>query len=288
MAKVLVTGGRGFIGSHLSKFLEGKGHDVSIFSKRDGKGGGDIADYDSVLKATSGIDWVFHLAGVSSVSKTGEGSDEIFKSNIAGTHNVLLACHQNKVERVVFASSSYVYGKPQSIPVSEKSALAPRTLYGLSKLVGEEYCRYYSRIGLQTIIARLFNAFGEGQTGRVVPDFILRYKKSKSPVEILGNSADSRDFLSIDQACLALLLLAEKGKSGEAYNVGSGVETRILDLAKLIAQEMGSKNDALRKDLNYEYDEGSALRMFADIGKLKALGFTPKSLDESQLSAMIK
>ena len=186
--KVLITGGAGFIGSHLverlvgqraqvtvlDNFSRGLRSNLSFVSSRIRLIEGDIRDRSCVESAVRGQTLVFHLAAQSSVLHASADLDESFSSNVAGTFEVLRAAQSHNTRHLVFASSREVYGDPLRLPVSEDSRLIPKNAYGISKLACELYCRVFGDEGLSVSILRLANVYGTRDTDRVIPVFIQR------------------------------------------------------------------------------------------------------------------
>ncbi len=285
-SRVLVTGSSGFIGSHLVRELTSMGIRVKGFAPGHRLRGGDVTVYSEVEDALGDAEVVFHLAGISSAVASDVDTQLDFEVNVRGTYNVLNVALSKGVKRVVFASTSNVYGT-SVYPTKETAPLLPTRYYGQSKLAAETYCRFYSRMGLDVVIARLFNAFGKGQRNRVIPDLIQRVRSTRRVFEIDGNAADSRDFLSIQQVVDALIILARAGKNGEAYNVGSGRETTVLELARLILKASRKKDKSFNKRIKYTYNKEFANRSVADVSKLAKLGFRPQPINVTQISELI-
>ncbi|MFH0971178.1 MAG: NAD-dependent epimerase/dehydratase family protein [Candidatus Micrarchaeota archaeon] len=290
--RALVTGSGGFIGSALCLHLKKRHIFVRGFSKEkerfsDESIAGDLKDFEALERACKGIDVVFHLAGMAYPSNTGTFTQEEIDVNVKGTLNVLEAAKMNGVKTVVYASSAYVYGKPVKLPISENHPLLPDTFYGFFKLLGEESCKYYSRNGLRCVIARIFNAFGKGQQKRVIPDLIRKAEAAGDELAVGGNSADSRDFIGIDRVVEAFLLLAEKAENGEAYNVASGTETNMRDLAELICSAFKKKSKSFKKRVTHNFNNSNARRNVADISKIAGLGFGPRKLEVLQIMDLI-
>lgn len=287
--RVLITGCNGFLGSALRVGLEGQGHKVTGFSNsRPAEIVGDLRSYADVERAVAGADRVFHLGGISSALDSDKNPIADFEINALGTFNVLRAAQKARVQKVVFTSSAYVYGKPEKLPIKETAQLKPTSYYGQSKLVAEEYCRYFSRKGVDVSIARIFNAFGKGQENRVIPDLISRMSLPDGTFTLKGNSADSRDFLSVSQVVDALILLGNSGKSGEAYNVGSGKETQMKELAELIRDAFARTNSGFKKQIRHNFDARTSQRNQADVSKLKALGFRPTPISIRQVLGLME
>jgi len=249
MKQTVVTGGAGFIGSHVVDVLLREGYSVRIVGNLStGRREqvpesaelvvADVTDGARMKELISGTDFVFHLAGSISVPYSIEHPGETCHNNIVGTVNVLEAARVGGASRVVFISSAAVYGE-QPIPVSEDAPLAPLSPYGLEKLVGEEYCRLYSRIhGLSTASIRPFNVYGPRQTavsGALIPSLLTRAARGE-PLVITGSGKQLRDFVYVEDLARALVGVgvADTRFLGDAFNVGSGVGTPVLDIAKRI------------------------------------------------------
>ncbi|MFQ5895765.1 MAG: NAD-dependent epimerase/dehydratase family protein, partial [Nitrospinota bacterium] len=241
---VLVTGGGGFIGSHLAGRLVEEGYRVRVLDnwasgRRENLARwlgeielveGDICDAELVRRAVRGARWVFHLAALASVPLSLERPVEFAQVNIGGTVNLLKASADARVERFVFASSSSCYGASPELPKREELPAKPLSPYGLSKLVGEQYCQLFSEsFGLETVSLRYFNVFGPRQALRshyasVVPAFITALLEGQPPT-IDGDGEQTRDFTYVANAVEATVRAARAGGagvSGEVFNVGSG------------------------------------------------------------------
>ncbi|MEK6843659.1 MAG: NAD(P)-dependent oxidoreductase [Candidatus Micrarchaeota archaeon] len=289
---VLVTGSSGFIGGHLCENLRDRGIFVKGFSNSkekfsDEQINGDISDFETLNSACKNVDLIFHLAGTSSPQIANFSNDSL-NTNIQGTANVMEAAFQNKVKRVVFASSAYVYGAGIKAPIPETLSLFPNSKYGVLKLMGEDICNFYARKGLSVSIARLFNVFGDRQVNRVIPDLIAKASRKSNFFEISGNAADTRDFLHVSHACDGLFLIASKGKSNEAYNLASGVETDMVALSNLIISAFKKIDAEFNKVPKYNHSKPTAKRIVADIGKIKRLGFVCEKINANQIVRMIK
>ncbi len=293
MSRFLVTGGAGFIGSHLARRLSGQGHFVRVvdnFSSGKEKNldkikdkielvRADIRSKDSCDKATRGIDFVLHQAALRSVPKSMSSPAEYNEVNIGGTLNLLEASRANKVKRLVFASSSSVYGDIDDFPEKESFLPAPISPYALTKLAGEHYCKIFSHhYGLNTVCLRYFNVFGPRQSlddeyAVVIPKFITCMLGNESP-PIYGTGRQSRDFTYIDNVVEANLLAARKDelKTG-VFNVASGKDYNILELVKFLNKIM---NKQIQPTL-FKPRPGDVFKTLADLsGIKKALGFVPK------------
>jgi nucleoside-diphosphate-sugar epimerase len=252
---VLVTGGAGFIGSSLVRSLAGDGHAVRVLDdfstgrkeNLDGVEGdlevleGDVRDPAAVARAVAGAEVVHHLAALPSVARSVADPRASHQVNVDGTLNVLLAAVDAGVGRVVYASSSSVYGDTPVLPKHEAMPVSPRSPYAAAKLAGEAYCRSFARVyPLQTICLRFFNVFGPRQDpaspyAAVVPRFVTRMLAGQ-PAEVTGDGRQTRDFTFVDNAVQACRLAAGAGPEavGEAMNVGCGDRISVLDLVELI------------------------------------------------------
>jgi UDP-N-acetylglucosamine/UDP-N-acetyl-alpha-D-glucosaminouronate 4-epimerase len=250
--RVLVTGGGGFIGHHLSRRLLDDGCEVCVLDnfatgRRERLKGfdielveGDLRSYERAHAAVRGADLVFHLGALPSVPRSVQDPLTTGAVNVEGTLNVLLAARDEGVRRVVFASSSSVYGANPALPKSEDNAPLPVSPYGVSKLAAEHYCRSFSGVyGLETVSLRLFNVFGPGQDplseyAAVVPRFIAALAEGTAPT-IYGDGHQTRDFTYVLDVVEAFLSAANTPETGDqVFNVSSGNETSILELLSIL------------------------------------------------------
>jgi nucleoside-diphosphate-sugar epimerase len=252
----LVTGGAGFIGSHLVEELLQMGKSVSIM---DNLSSGlsknipsranflqkDIRDYKDCLRATSGMDVVFHMAALRTVAKSFENPDDYFNVNIVGTHNILKAATENKVRMVIFSSSSSVYGNALKFPQEEGDIERPMSPYSITKLAGEHLCRLFSLVfGLNTASLRYFNVFGERQPlasdyAVVIPKFITNIIKGE-PLPVFGTGKQVRDFTYVKDVVEANILASNRYEicGGEVFNIAGGSQTTILELVDILNKKM--------------------------------------------------
>jgi len=285
MSKTLVTGGAGFIGSHLTEALLRKGHAVRVLDDfSTGKKEnlrfdqncssleiirGDIRDLEICRKAMEGIDYVFHQAALPSVQRSVEdplGSNSV---NVGGTLNVLLASRENGVKRVMYASSSSIYGDTPTLPKKEGMPPAPLSPYALQKYVGEQYCRlFYELYGLETVSLRYFNIFGPRQDpnsiySAVIPKFIDALLKSQSPI-VFGDGEQSRDFTYVENVVHANLLgMSAEHLQGEAINIACGERTSLNHLFNVLKEIIGTNLSAFYE----EPRKGDVKHSLADIHK---------------------
>ncbi len=293
MSIYLVTGGAGFIGSSIvsglvkrkqkvrvvDNFYAGKRENLEDVIDKIELIEGDIRDLGLMRKAAKGCDYVLHQAALRSVPKSMGDPVLYTEVNVAGTLNVLLASAEAKVKRVVFASSSSIYGDSIKLPQRESQVVEPVSPYAVAKLCGEHYCRLFSKsYGLETVALRYFNVFGprqslESEYAVVIPKFITCMLRDEQP-PIHGDGKQSRDFTYIDNVVEANLSAAlRKGISGEVFNVACGRDYDLLTLVKIL-------NQILRKKIKPKFTPvrpGDVLHTLADITKMRRkLGLKPK------------
>lgn len=257
--RVLVTGGAGFIGSHLVDRLVSENHEVSVLDsfstgKRENLDlvrasvtvhEADVRDAAAVDRAIEGCEVVFHEAAVVSVPYSVEHPQETHDVNIQGTLNVLLAARKNHVRRVVFASSAAIYGEEPTLPKTEAMLPEPIAPYGVEKLTSEHYLRTFAHLyGVETVALRYFNVFGPRQDpssaySGVISVFVKRLLANE-PIVIFGDGLQSRDFVYVADVVEANLRAAlAKGVSGRVYNVARGERTTLLQLADMLGRVVG-------------------------------------------------
>ena len=258
--KVLVTGGGGFIGSNLVRALLVRGDDVRVLdnfstgSRRNLEGlerevevvEGELRSYERVHNAVRGTEIVFHLGALGSVPRSVQDPLTSSAVNVEGTLNVQLAARDEGVRRVVFASSSSVYGNQSELPLRETMAPDPVSPYGVAKLAAERYCVSFSRVyhSFETVVLRYFNVFGPrqdptSQYAAVVPRFITAIAAGL-PVTIFDDGEQSRDFTYVDNVVDANLLAADaEGANGRIFNLSAGSPTSVNELAETIGRLLG-------------------------------------------------
>ena len=291
-SRVLVTGGAGFIGSHLVESLIERGHEVCVLDNfatghRDNLAAvrddievieGDIQSYERVHNAIRGSELVFHEAALPSVPRSIQDPLTSTNVNVTGTLNVLLAARDEGVRRVVYASSSSIYGANSELPKRVEMTPEPISPYAVAKLAGEGFCRSFSGVfGLETVSLRYFNVFGPRQDplspyAAVIPRFIDAFL-DEIPPTVYGDGEQSRDFTYVDNAVDATLLAADaEGVSGEIFNVACGERTSLNELLDELRAASGNQIEARHTDPR----PGEVRHSLADIGRTREkLGYEP-------------
>jgi len=287
--KILVTGGAGFIGSHIVEYLVQRGDDVTILDNLNtGKienlskvnndinfVNGDIREYKLLERLVSDSDGVFHEAALASVQQSLKMQDEYFDVNVSGTENILKLAKEYGF-KVVYASSSSVYGNPKQIPIKESDDRSTVNPYAQTKLEAELLAEKYSEMGVKVIGLRYFNVFGKRQSKEyagVIKLFLDRIQQSKPP-KINGDGLQTRDFVYIDDVVKANILAMDSNINYKFLNVGSGLPISILDLANLIIDASGLS----LKPIYCPALSGDIKTTQADLTSIKKLlGWQPKT-----------
>lgn len=297
--KVLVTGGAGFIGSHLSRELWRQGHQVRVI---DNLSGGrketiadlfgqayfefhqaDIRDVEAIMPLFADVDWVFHLAGLADIVPSIERPRAYYETNVSGTFNVLEASRVANVKRFVYAASSSCYGLAEQFPTPEIAAIKPQYPYALTKYLGEEMVMHWAQLyNLPSVSLRLFNVYGPhahttGAYGAVFGVFLAQKINNKS-FTVVGDGSQTRDFTYVTDVAHAFIAAAESDICGEIMNVGSGGTYSVNHLVRLLGG-----------DIEYiPKRPGEPDCTFADTSKIKAkLGWQPQVSFEQGVANML-
>jgi len=292
MTKCLVTGGGGFIGSHLVEALVGRGERVHVLDDfstghRDNLAAvreqielieGDISDLNIVRRATEGVEVVYHQAALASVPRSVADPLPTHRVGATGTLHVLVAAREAGVRRVVYAGSSSAYGNNPTLPRREDDPLNPLSPYAVAKLAGEQYCAAFTHVyGLETVRLRYFNVFGPRQRpdspyAAVIPKFLDALLAGRSP-SVHGDGLQSRDFTYIENVVQANLLAAKApGVGGRVYNIACGGRYSLLDLLAILNEILGKNIPPVHTDPR----AGDVKHSQADIARARAdLGYEP-------------
>ncbi len=292
--KILVTGGAGFIGSHLVDKLAAEGHQVRVIDnlssgrlenlahRRDVEVIiGDLKNPQDAQKAVRGVDAVFHFAANPEVRVSTTNPDIHFNENVVATFNLLEAMRKNDIGQLVFASSSSVYGEPDEIPVDENAPLRPVSVYGASKAACEHLIHAYAKLyGFRAVALRYANVVGPRLRHGVIWDLINKLRKNPHELEILGDGKQVRSYIYIDDAVEATLLAWRKAAdtSYTAYNVAAEDWITVDEVADLVIETMGLTNvkKTHKPVLHGVGWPGDVKKIALKIDKLKQLGFEPK------------
>ena len=291
--KVLVTGGAGFIGSHVVDRLLADGHEVVVFDNMSsGKMefiahhlndphfkliNGNLLEQDQIIRACNDVDQVFHLAANPDVRIGASNTRMHFDQNILATYNLLDAMHRQHVKEIAFTSSSTIYGQANIVPTPENyGPLVPISMYGASKLACEAmitaYCHTFD---MRSWIFRFANIIGDRGTHGIIVDFIHKLKRDPAHLEILGDGKQSKSYLHVRECVDAMMLVVLKGNDQvNIFNIGSKDTISATRIGEIVAEEMAL-------DPEFQYTGGSqgwkgdVPKMMLSIEKLKALGWKP-------------
>lgn len=253
-----VTGGAGFVGNNIARLLISKGHEVVVIDnlhtgKKENLGDIldkiqffkiDIRNFDELKIALKDVDGIFHEAALTIVQESFVKTDEYFDVNVQGTENILKIANEYNI-KVIFASSSAVYGDSEEIPILEESKRDPINPYGKTKLQNEVLAEEYAKKGTKVIGLRYFNIFGKGQTGSyagVITKFLERISLNQE-LEIFGDGEQTRDFIHVYDVAEVNLIAMESDINFGFFNIGTGIETSIKNLAKIMTELSNKKLD---------------------------------------------
>jgi len=280
---VIVTGGAGFIGSHLADELLMDDHDVVVMDNLACGAKDNIPEKakfvkkdftkDEIIPDFKGVDTVFHFAADPNVRASAENPKVSFDNNVLGTFKVLEACRKSGVKRFVFASTSTVYGEA-IIPTPETHPCEPISNYGASKLACEAYVSSYSHsYGIKSTVLRYANIFGIRSNHGVMYDFFQKLKKNPKELEILGNGRQEKSYLFISDCISATMAAFEKQqKIFDVYNVGSREKHPVDDIAKIVSKTLNSKPKTIHTGGERGW-KGDVRTMLLDVSKLESLGW---------------
>lgn len=291
MKKILVTGGTGFIGSHLSEALAKKGYNVRVFDRYNPNYNlgnlanskykskidflfGDIRDYDSVFKAVKNCDIVFHLAALIGIPYSYHSPSAYIKTNIEGTYNILEAAKNLKTKKIFITSTSEVYGSAKYLPIDEKHPLQPQSPYSASKISADNLSiSYFNSFDLPVNILRPFNTYGPRQSQRaIIPTLIKQILKIKKKGKIsVGNIYPRREFNFVDDVCAAFLKAMKLKKYGQTINIGNGYDISIKQLINILSLIMNKKVEIVISENRKRPKKSEVQRLLSSNKKMKKL-----------------
>jgi UDP-glucose 4-epimerase len=285
--KLVVTGGAGFIGSHIAEELLRQGNDVVVLDNLASGSAGNVPKKarfakkdivrDDITKELEGTDAVFHFAADPDVRLSADNSVATFDNNVLGTFRVLEACRKAGVERFVLASTSAVYGEASVIPTPETHPCVPISNYGASKLACEAYAGSYAHsYGIKSTVMRYANVFGPGSTHGVIFDFYQKLRNDSKRLEILGNGKQEKSYLYVSDCVSATMAAFSSQKSVfEAYNAGSREKRSVDEIARFVSRSMGVK-----PEVAYTGGErgwaGDVRLMMLECSKIECTGWSAK------------
>ena len=290
--KIVVTGGSGFIGKFLVQKLLAEGHHVKVVDtkKIDIKHPNLLFIKKSVMENLRfnflGYDAVFHLAAMLGVVSSDNNPLRTLENNIDGTVNVFRSALDTGIKKIIYSSSSEVYGEPISLPITEDSRKAPVSTYGISKLTAEVYARAFSiEYGMDIRPARFFNVYGPGQGSEwVIPIFIKKVIKGE-PIPIFGSGEQVRCFTYVEDIISGLIAVFERGKFSEPYNIGNDHPTTLIELAQTIMKVLGKKVEIqiCGYGSNTRKKEREIVKRIPSIDKIRKIGWRPTTSLEDGL-----
>ena len=297
---ILVTGGAGFIGSHLVDRLIERGHEVRIidnlssgnrdFVNREAEFlVGDLRRFEDALNAVKGVDEVWHIAANPDVRLSAQKPDEIYENNVLATYNLLEAVRRENVERIIFTSTSTVYGEAEVIPTPEDYPTMPISVYGASKVAGEamiaSYCHTYD---MQSWIFRFANVIGRRSRHGVIYDFMMKLSKNPYELEILGNGEQNKSYIYIDDCISAMFHAVEKSDDVvNVFNIGSEDQVKVRRIAEIVSEEMGL-TPTFRFTGGERGWKGDVPVMLLSIEKLKSTGWRPEYSSEEAVRKTVR
>jgi len=306
--KILVTGAEGFIGSHLTELLVEKGYSVKAFVRYNFTNNwgwlesskylkdieiytGDVRDYDSVYDSMKDVDVVFHLAALIGIPYSYISPLVYIKTNTEGTYNILEAGRKLEVNRIIVTSTSEIYGTAQYVPIDEKHPYNPQSPYAASKASADHLAlSYYRSFGTPVTIIRPFNTYGPRQSARaIIPTIVTQILSGKTQIK-LGNLEPTRDLNYVKDTANGFITVGLHEKTiGDVYNIGSGREISIGELAQKIIDLLGRRVEIVQDEQRVRPEKSEVERLLCNADKAKALtGWEPKYTLEEGLKETIE
>lgn len=297
---ILITGGAGFIGSHLTDYFIEKGYEVRVLDNFSSGSEefinpsaetirGDLRNIEDVLHAIRGVDEVWHVAANPDVRLSAQKPDDIYDNNVLGTWNVLKAMLREGVNRIVFTSTSTVYGEAKVIPTPEDYPTLPISVYGASKVAGEamiaSFCHTY---GMKSWIFRFANVIGRRTRHGVIFDFITKLGKNRDVLEILGDGEQNKSYIYIDDCIDAMMTAVEKSDEAvNIFNIGSEDQIKVRRIAEIVCEELGL-NPEFRFTGGDRGWKGDVPVMLLSVERLKSLGWRARHGSEKAVRQTVR
>src|SRR3989338_456689 len=285
--KILITGGSGFIGSYVVRHLLENDHHVKVLDLKEPKIRHKNLEFvkrsilDNITNDIKGSDAVFHFAALLGVDFSDKRPLETMKINLEGSVNVFKSAIDAGVKKMIYSSSSEVYGEPRELPIKEDSVKGPVSTYGVSKLAAEIYAKAYNQeFSTDIRIVRFFNVYGPGQEPNWVVPIFLNKALRNEPITVFGNGNQTRCFTYVEDVAEGVLKVFEKGKKGEDYNIGNNQPTTIIELAQIAKEMTKSKSEIIKLGFGRDtrLKEREIEYRIPDISKMKALGWKPNTM----------
>jgi len=300
--KIMVTGGAGFIGSHIVDRLMKEGNEVVVYDNlSSGKMEfiehhmnnekftfieADLLNFEKLRESVKDMDIIYHVAANPDVKLGAQDTKVHFEQNVKATYNLLEAMRINDVEDIIFTSTSTVYGEANVIPTPEDyGPLVPISLYGASKLAAEAFIMSYSHtFGMKAVIYRFANIVGPRSTHGVIYDFIMKLKRNPKELEILGDGTQTKSYLYVEDCVDAIMFGYENRRNDvEIFNIGSEDWINVRRIADIVVEEMGLKNVSYRFTGGKRGWKGDVPKMLLSIEKIKDYGWRPKHNSEESV-----
>jgi UDP-glucose 4-epimerase len=288
-ARVLITGGAGFVAGHLAQALRSAGADVVLVDERPSKACTQLCvgtpAFGRLLRTRGPFDYLFHLAARAYAAASVQLPLLDFSANLAATINLLEQLRTGATStRLVFASSAAVYGNPARLPIEEGDLTVPVSPYGVSKLAAERYVNVYARLyGIPAASLRLFSVYGPGQTKQVVYDFFAKLQRTPDELIVIGDGSQMRDMVCVGDVARAFMTVAARGaRDGSVYNVASGVGTSTAELAQLV---VAAQDAPARIRFTGQSRAGDPERWLGSFAPLAALGWQPRMPIDAGIAA---
>ncbi len=296
---ILVTGGAGFIGSHVVDRLIERGEDVRIFDNLSSGNKefinenaefiyGDLTDFEETKKALKSVEEVWHIAANPDVRISSQNPDEIYRNNILATYNLLEAMREEGINRIIFTSTSTVYGEATILPTPEDYPTIPISVYGASKVACEalisSYCHTFD---MKSWIFRFANVIGKRSRHGVIYDFMMKLKKNRDELEILGDGEQNKSYIYIDDCIDAMFSALKADEEVNIFNIGNVDQIKVRRIAEIVCEELGVSPEFKFTGGRRGW-KGDVPVMLLSIEKLRKMGWMPKYSSENAVRKTVR